>query len=258
MTLASSRIALRPSSGRVPACDGHALDEDLEARDALAPGDDLAAVAGGLGDQHVFGLAALGLDQRARGRAADLFIRDVKLRDPERRALGRGAKLPERMIGEIGAALHVVDARTERAVALDPERQPLDEAHRMHGIEMAQHQDARLVLAPCRARHEMIAAAVAPGDALDGGRQVAIAVRDHGRQLVDLLGGFGRRFDLHPAADAVEDGFGVKGIGRAAVFVHAVGYIEKQSMSLPAIQISERCASSRKMSCYTRMRLGSE
>ena len=36
---------------------GHALDEDLEARDALASGDDLAAVAGGLGHQHIFRLA---------------------------------------------------------------------------------------------------------------------------------------------------------------------------------------------------------
>ena len=107
-----------------------------------------------------------------------------------------------------------------------------DKSHRVHGIEMAQHQDARLVLAPCRARHQMVAAAVAPGDALDGGRQVAIAVRDHGRELVDLLGGFGRRFDLHPAADAVEDGLGVKRIGGGG-FWHAVAYIEKQPMSFP-------------------------
>ena len=54
----------------------NAFDKNLEARDALAAGDDLAAVAGGLGDQHIFRLAPLGLDQRARGRAADLFVRD--------------------------------------------------------------------------------------------------------------------------------------------------------------------------------------
>ena len=126
----------------------HALDENIEARDALAPGDDLSAIAGGLGDQHVFGLASLGLDQRARCRAADLFIRNVKLGDAERRTSGRGAKLPERMIGEIGSALHVIDARAESAVAVDLERQPFDETHRVHGIEMAEHQDSRFILAP--------------------------------------------------------------------------------------------------------------
>src|SRR6185312_15037941 len=93
----------------------HALDEDLEARDALAPGDDLAAVAGRFGHQHIFGLAAFGLDQRPRGRAADLFVGNIKLRDPEWGALRRRANLPEGVIREIGAALHVVDARAERA-----------------------------------------------------------------------------------------------------------------------------------------------
>jgi len=52
----------------------HALDEDLEAANALSPGDDLAAVARGFGDQDIFGLAALRFDQCARGGAADLLI----------------------------------------------------------------------------------------------------------------------------------------------------------------------------------------
>src|SRR6266404_967157 len=59
----------------------------------------------------------------------------------------------------------------------------------------------------------MIAAAAASCDALDGDGQIAIALRDHGRQLVDLLGRFRRRLDFDPAADAVEDGFGIEGIG---------------------------------------------
>ena len=125
-----------------------ALDGDIEPRDALAPGDDLAAVAGRLGHQHIFGLAPLGFDQRARGRAADLFIGNIELGHAERRTLAAGAELPERVIGEVGAALHVVDAGTEGDVALDPERQPLDESDGMDRIEMAQHQDSRLVLAP--------------------------------------------------------------------------------------------------------------
>ena len=66
---------------------GNAFDENLEARDALAAGDDFAAVAGRLGHQHVFRLASLGLDQRARGRTADLFIRDVELGDAKRRTV---------------------------------------------------------------------------------------------------------------------------------------------------------------------------
>ena len=126
-----------------------AFDEYVEARDALASGDDFSAVAGRLGDQHVFRLASLRLDQRARRRAADLFIGDVKLGDVQAaRARHSAAKLLERMVGEIGAALHVVDAGAEGAVALDPERQTFDESQRMHGIEMAQHQDSRPLLAP--------------------------------------------------------------------------------------------------------------
>src|SRR6202011_2391965 len=59
----------------------------------------------------------------------------------------------------------------------------------------------------------MIAAARVSCDALDGDGQIAIALRDHGRQLVYLLGRFRRRLDFDPAADAVEDGFGIEGIG---------------------------------------------
>ncbi len=52
------------------------------------------------------------------------------------------------MVGEIGSALHVIDARTESAVALDSKRQSFDESHRMNRIEMAQYQDSRRLLAP--------------------------------------------------------------------------------------------------------------
>ncbi len=92
MILASSRIALRPSLRARAGMRRHALDEDLEPRDALAPGDDLAAVAGGLGHQHIFGLAPFRLDQRARGRAADLLVGDVELGDAERRTLAAVAQ----------------------------------------------------------------------------------------------------------------------------------------------------------------------
>ena len=68
--------------------------------------------------------------------------------DAEWRPAVTGANLAKRAIGQIGAALHVIDARAEGAIAFDPERQPLDEPHRMHGVEMAQHQNAGRVLAP--------------------------------------------------------------------------------------------------------------
>jgi hypothetical protein len=126
----------------------HALDEHLEAGDALAPGDDLAAVARRLGHQHIFCPAALGFDQRPRRRAADFLIGDIELGYAKRRSCAIRANLAKRMIGEVSSALHVIDAGPECAVAIDLERQPRDESHRMHGVEMAQHQDSRRVLPP--------------------------------------------------------------------------------------------------------------
>ncbi len=64
-----------------------------------------------------------------------------------------------------------------------------------------------------RARDEVIAAAIDTGDALERDRQAAILLGDDGHQLVDLLGRFRRRLDLHPAADAFEDGRGVECVG---------------------------------------------
>jgi hypothetical protein len=75
-------------------------------------------------------------------------VGDVELGHTQRRSCGIDAKLPEGVVGQIGATLHVVDAGPESAVALDLERQPLDEAHRVHGIEVTEDQDARRILAP--------------------------------------------------------------------------------------------------------------
>src|SRR4030095_15914286 len=88
-----------------------------------------------------------------------------------------------------------------------------DESKRVHRIEMAQHQDSGFVLPPGGARHQMVAAAGVPGDPLHGGGQAAVALSDEVNQLVDLLGSFGRGLDLDPAADALEDRWGVEGIG---------------------------------------------
>ncbi|MEY9135549.1 hypothetical protein ABIE79_007016 [Bradyrhizobium diazoefficiens] len=133
--------------------------------------------------------------------------------DAEWRALGRGAQRAKRVMGDVGAALHVVDAGTERAVAFDLERQALDESQGMNGIEVAQHQDAGPVLAPGRACQQMIAAAVDAGDALERDRQIAIMIRDQRHQPVDLFRRLCRRLDLHPAPDAVENSLVIKPVG---------------------------------------------
>src|SRR5271167_395629 len=52
-----------------------------------------------------------------------------------------------------------------------------------------------------------------PGDTFDRCGQIAIAVGDHGRKLVDLVGCVGRRLDLDPAADAVENDASIEGAG---------------------------------------------
>src|SRR5262249_12856556 len=57
----------------------------------------------------------------------------------------------------------------------------------------------------------MIAAAVFSCDALDGGRQIAIALGDKARQVIDLLGGFRRSLELDPAADAGKDPLCIEG-----------------------------------------------
>src|SRR5665213_2576275 len=76
----------------------------------------------------------------------------------------------------------------------------------------------------------MIAAAAASGDALDADRQIPIALRDQAGQPVDLLGSFRRRLDFNPAADAVEDGFGIERVGGGCCR-HAVAYIEIPTLS---------------------------
>ena len=54
---------------------GTALDMHVETADTLARGDDLAALAGRLGDEHRLGMTAELLDQPARGQRADFLVR---------------------------------------------------------------------------------------------------------------------------------------------------------------------------------------
>src|SRR6185437_7291549 len=123
MTLASSRICAAAVFGSGARMRWRALDEDFEPPDAFASGDDLAAVAGGFGHQHIFRLLSLRLDQRTRRRAADLLVGGKDMGDAKRRLAVRRTELPECVVGDIGAALHVIDAGTKGAIAVDPELQ---------------------------------------------------------------------------------------------------------------------------------------
>ncbi len=69
---------------------GTAFHMHLEAADALARGDDLAAVARRLGDERTGCAAGEILDQRPRRRAADLLVRRHQEHErPRRGALAR-------------------------------------------------------------------------------------------------------------------------------------------------------------------------
>src|SRR5258708_18805373 len=102
---------------------GAAIDRHAEAADALARGHDLVAVAGGLHDQAVFVSPGGGLDARPRGRAADLLLGDEQEGDRQPGLLALADQVAQRVVGDVAARLHVVDARPEDAVALpaDPE-----------------------------------------------------------------------------------------------------------------------------------------
>ena len=93
--------------------------------------------------------------------------------------------MAQRREGDERPALHVVDAGPVGDVALDAEGQGARErADVVHRVEMAQHEDAGLVAPPGRGHHQMVAEAVAPGDA--AGRRAGLA--GIGLHLVDHRG----------------------------------------------------------------------
>src|SRR4051812_16675971 len=99
---------------------GPTLDLDLEASDALARRDATPAVTRGLGHERDRGLPAMCLDEVAARRRADLLVGREQEDERTRRspALRRSHEGPE---GQIGAALHVVDAWAVELVAFAPE-----------------------------------------------------------------------------------------------------------------------------------------
>ena len=192
---------------------GAALHRHDEAADALARGHDLVAVAAGLHDQAVFVAPGGGLDARTRGRAADLLLGDEQEGDRQPGLLALADQVAQRVVGDVAARLHVVDAGPEDAVALLADLQVLlDHADGMHGIEMRQHQDAlALALAHLRRRpaFQDVAEAVDPGRALELQAEIAELALDLVDHDIDRLGVVTGALDRHPFDDAVEHFLGV-------------------------------------------------
>ena len=140
----------------------------------------------GLGDKHECRVTGKMLDQVMRCRAADLFVAVDQQGDGTRRhdaALGQHA---HRVVAEICPGLHVVDAGTVDPVAIDPDRPFRERADIPDGIDMAHDERGRATL-PRRvvAQHQMIAEAVAAGNALDVDRKPRDIVGRRAQQPAD-------------------------------------------------------------------------
>src|SRR3546814_15943276 len=138
-----------------------------EPRHALARGDDLAALARRLRHQHVLRLLRLRLDRGARDGTADLLVRYVEDRHRQAALPALPDQVLERVECQEGAALHVVDAWPEDLVALAAEAVAAERADRMHGVEVAQQEAARLVAPPGRSRPEDVPLTIPPPRPLD-------------------------------------------------------------------------------------------
>ena len=184
---------------------GDAEGFEIVAGDTLAGCHDLAALARRLGHQHDLALPGQALDQRPRGRAADLLVAEEQVRHWKRRRLAALEEAAHGLEGDIGAALHVVDAGPERLVAGHPERHDRERALGVHGVEMTEDQDARPVVVPGRPHDQVIAIAVLARLALRRGAERAIGALDLGHHGLDP-GEVGRvALDLDPGADALQD-----------------------------------------------------
>src|SRR4051812_39860227 len=190
-----------------------ALHLEGESPDALARGDDLVAVAAGLHDQRVLVAARCLLDAGPRGRAADLLLGDEQEGDRQLGLLALPDQVAQRVIGDVAAGLHVVDAGAEDAVAFAAHLELLlDHADRMDRVEMGQHQDALTVAgAPFGRRLALqdVAEAVDARDALELQPEIAELAFDVIDHLVDRPGVMAGAFDRHPFDDARQDVVGL-------------------------------------------------
>ena len=206
-------MALRPSWWRTPAWLARPFTVSVKRPTPLREVTTLIAVAAGLHHQRIFVAPRRLLDARARGRAADLLLGNEQEGDRQPGLLALAHQVAQRVVGDVAARLHVVDAGPEDAVAFAADLQVLlDHADGMHGIEMGQHQDALAVaLAHLRRRLALqdVAEAVAAGNALELQPEVAELALDMVDDLVDRLAVVARALDRHPFDDAVEHLLGI-------------------------------------------------
>src|SRR5262249_37825793 len=106
---------------------------------------------------------------------------------------------PEGIHGEIGAALHVVDAGTVESIAVAAARRGFERAERMHGIKVGKHEDTAAVLV--RARGECVAELRRAGRTLEADRNVAQIRRDTVDHAIDSRNVSGWALDTDPALD---------------------------------------------------------
>ncbi len=109
------------------------------------------------------------------------------------------------------ARLHVVDARPVRLLAVHLVRHAVQRAVRPHGVEMARHQH-RLALA-WRARDQVVAEAVAAGDAGERGTRPRQFALGHVHQPVDRGGVRGGGFHRHPGGEFGQQVLGASHVG---------------------------------------------
>ncbi len=116
---------------------GPANGSYVEACDRVASGDGATILACRLGDQHIFVLAGLGLDELARGRRAHLLVRREEKCDGQRRLQTGARNLPDGFEADVVSALHILNAGTVAAPVLDAPWVDFERADRVHRIQVS-------------------------------------------------------------------------------------------------------------------------
>src|SRR5262249_29243288 len=164
----------------------------------------------GLRHQHVLGVARLALNNLARGRAPDFLIGNEQLSDRQATAAAEPRHLAKGMESKEGASLHVVGSGTVGTAALALAGQAFDEAKRMHGVEVGEHENATVGATPARACDQMVCETVAAGNAFELGASACVGALNVVDHTVDGIGNRGWAFDLHPAANLGEHSHGIE------------------------------------------------
>src|SRR5262249_45790478 len=113
---------------------------------------------------------------------------------------GLGARYaPEGIHGEIGAALHVVDARTVESISLASARRGFERAERMHGIKVGKHENTAATLM-CT-RDKCVSELRRAGPTLEADRNLGQIRGETVDHAIDSRNVGGRALDRNPALD---------------------------------------------------------